>query len=658
MANRFTNISTSSFKPLSLDEIMAVPLAKQAQHDEASLALDEFSKMESSSLDADKEYVQGQIGAFQGESSAISDSLLEGGVNRSLVNKIKGLRNRKNMEFSLQGKTGQASAAYNQFKLNEKNITARKDLTAEQKEAGLAKAKNDYVGVAEGGTYEDYVGTSHVDIMNKGREVAASMKPEEIAGMLTNVDGKPWSYDADTGLYSDGTYTHKTLKPEHIQKVVYQALKGDRLVTDYANELQELGIEKDSDALLRDSAISAGNVYQQNNRKTTSKPLPAGIQKALNSDEGMIDRNQPWNSMHLDNMEAAFNYQYDLADPESAAELFNPETGDIYAIDEEFDAEVQQQREDAMALARKMKKTGAMNYKDYGRQVLAINVMYPDQGKGIKAANELKTVIAKIKEENPNLAGLKDKQVYDLYNDAKTRAVKSFAQVVKPDNPKSTFYALESNLIGVGTKTGDIMQKTVKTTDGSVMAYNEIFESDEYDHLDKNELNQALRDTGKVIGFAPGLVDMPGATVVQFEDPDGDTHLLYVEPDDKQAKTFSAVGKMNEAVISGTNYSHSLNNGRHEHVITELSDRTGRYEAAVIRAKEEIPQNDLRELEWTPANNPSYPGALISQYNGQPVLRYNFDDEVERSKKSITSYYDITPDASQGLTKSQDNKKN
>mgnify|MGYP000138510597 FL=1 len=650
MANRFTNISTSSFKPLSLDEIMAVPLAKQAQHDASMLALDEFSKMEANSLDKDKEYVSGQIQAFQKESDDIANDLLDNGVNRSLKNKIKGLRSRKNVEFSLQGKTGQASAAYNQFKANEKSIMARKDLTEQQKTAGLAKAKNDYLGVAEGGQYQDYVGTSHIDIMEKGRKIASQMTPEEKAGALG------MTYNETTGMYSDGTYTFKTLKPEHIQKVVYQGLKNDRLVQDYTNELQELGIEEDADEMIKQSAISAGNVYQVSSTKTAQSLLPGFAQKKkADASEGMIDTTQPWNSMHLENMDAAFNYQYDMIDEDTAQDLFNPDTGQVVTFNEKYDAELGEKREKAMKMANDMKKSGAMDYKAYQQQMMAISVMYPDQKKGLKAAEDLKAVITNLKTDNPNLNELSDRAVFDLYNEAKKRSVKSFAQVVKPMNPKSTYKALETNLIGSGDKSGDIMQKTVKTSDGKTMAYNELFESDEYDHLDKNELNAAIRSTGKVLGFAPGHIDMPGASVVQFEDPNGDIHILYVEADDKESKAFAGVAKMNKAIIDGQNYSHENVGGRHEHIITELSQRSGKYEAAIIRAQEEIPNEELRELEWTYANNPNYPGALISEYNGNPVLRYNFDDEVQRSTNKVTNYYDETPNASQGLSKEQKN---
>lgn len=650
MANRFTEVSTSSFKPLSLDEIMAVPLAKQAQHDESMLALDEFAKMEANSLDKDKAYVTGQIQALQKESDGISNQLLEKGVDKDLTNKIRGLRNRKNQEFSLQGKTGQASAAYNQFQANKSAIDARKDLTAAQKEAGLARAKNNYLGVVEGGEYEDYVGTAHVDIMEKGREIASKMTPQEIAQVVG------MTYNPATKYYSDGNYITKVLKPEQIAKVVYQGLKSDRLVTDYAQELGDLGIESDPDKMIMDAALNAGNVFQVNNQKEDAN-FRASSGDSLDSSVGPIDADQPWNSRYLENMQAAFNNNYSLTIPENEVEnMFNYFTGEIRDMNIATDEVKQADRDEKIALFNKMRRAGNMTWKEYNASMMALDIMNPDQDKNALLAKKIGKTISQLKTDNPNLQGKSDKEVYKLYNDAQQRATKSFSQVVKPMNPKSTYKALEADLIGSGDQIGNIMSKTVMLSNGEVMAYNEIFKKDEYDHMSKKELNEAIRKTGKVIGFAPGLVQMPGASVVQFEDPDGDMHTMYVMPDEKEKAAFASVGKMNDAIINGTNYVHEQGrNGIHEHIITELSDRSGRYESAVIRSEEEISNEDLRTLEWKRSSNPEFPGAQESEWNGKLVIRYDFDDEVQRTTNEVTRFYDKTPNKNQLLSEAQKN---
>ena len=114
--------TTASFKPLSLDEIMLVPLAKQKAEDQMIMDMDELDLMATNSLGADQGYVNAQKDAFMNEVSSARDRLMTEGVDRSLINKFKGLRSRKNLEFSVNGNTGKANAAYNAMQLNKKNI--------------------------------------------------------------------------------------------------------------------------------------------------------------------------------------------------------------------------------------------------------------------------------------------------------------------------------------------------------------------------------------------------------------------------------------------------------------------------------------------------------------------------------------------------------
>ena len=110
--------TTASFKPLSLDEIMLVPLAKQKAEDQMIMDMDELDLMATNALGADQGYVNAQKDAFMNEVSSARDRLMTEGVDRSLINKFKGLRSRKNLEFSVNGNTGKANVAYNAMQLN------------------------------------------------------------------------------------------------------------------------------------------------------------------------------------------------------------------------------------------------------------------------------------------------------------------------------------------------------------------------------------------------------------------------------------------------------------------------------------------------------------------------------------------------------------
>ena len=169
-------VTTASFKPLSLDEIMLVPLTKQKAEDQMIMDMDELDLMATNSLGADNAYVNAQRDAFKGEVGSVRDRLMTEGVDRSLINKFKGLRSRKNLEFSVNGNTGKANAAYNTMQLNKKNIMNDSKLSSEQKRLGILEAEGAYNnagGVSSGAEYVDYIGNEYVDTNAEAQKIAA-----------------------------------------------------------------------------------------------------------------------------------------------------------------------------------------------------------------------------------------------------------------------------------------------------------------------------------------------------------------------------------------------------------------------------------------------------------------------------------------------------
>ena len=109
MAGRTSDIQTSSFKPLDLNEIMMVPLAKQKMEDEILMGADKFGALTSDVLGADSEAATGTINSFKDRASALSDEVISGGVSRSQFNKLRALRGETNAEMS-SGFVGKAMA--------------------------------------------------------------------------------------------------------------------------------------------------------------------------------------------------------------------------------------------------------------------------------------------------------------------------------------------------------------------------------------------------------------------------------------------------------------------------------------------------------------------------------------------------------------------
>jgi len=108
----FSNITTAGFKGLSLDEIMAIPLAKQARQDASLAATDELEALESKRLEGDKGVVDAELERFRKEAADISKQLMERGVDRNLSNKLRKLRSDKKRAFGASGVVGQAQANY------------------------------------------------------------------------------------------------------------------------------------------------------------------------------------------------------------------------------------------------------------------------------------------------------------------------------------------------------------------------------------------------------------------------------------------------------------------------------------------------------------------------------------------------------------------
>tara|TARA_R110000796_G_scaffold181330_1_gene297933 strand:- start:76813 stop:78825 length:2013 start_codon:yes stop_codon:yes gene_type:complete len=670
MAGINPDISTSSFKPLSLDEIMMVPLAKQKQEDTTQLALDEFAALESQALGSDKDYVSGQIGAFKKEAGALSDQLMTGGVDRSLINKVRGLRNRKTSELSLEGKTGQAAAAYNQYKANEKNIMNRKDLTSDQKRLGLQEALTNYEtagGAAGGGQFQDFVGASHIDIMAKGRDIAAKMTPQEIAKATgVTID--------ENGYYRDNGYVYKTLPAHHIEKVIKQALEGDQDLMAYAKELERLGIANAEEEILK-SAQSAGNVFQRKDTNEKSTLLSSKMQPTqLDPNQGMIDTDQPWDTQDIPYQDGIWNHAFSLIDEKKANEFF------VNGMLPDQDPKYNEAREAQIAKDIALIKELPISWKEKNMQLMSYGMNNKSYETLNKEQRELKENLGALRENNPVLNDLKpavmnpdgsvkeparpwsDKEVYDIYKNGTLKAEKTMSKVIKPVNPSSTFVKLGEDLIGSGDRNGNFATKHMKIA-GHPSGGKDVIAS-QLDLSDTAEFNAIVRKTGKVIGFAPGHIEMPGAFAVQIELEDGSTPIVYMQNDGKPKQMLGTVSRMNEAIKTGVNYQRQQVRGAggqviNEMVVTELNPNSKSYEAATIRSETEYTKDELDQLNFQRVAG-SGAVQLAMNDDGTPVMpkvyKLMYDDEMQRSINNVTAYYDKAPATGQVLGKSAKNQ--
>ena len=176
--NRFSNVSTSKFDPLSLEEIMTVPLAKQQQHNALQASADEYSALQSQRLGQDSEAVDAKLNELKGRSDEISNTLLESGVNKNLSSQFRKLKRDKEKEFSQSGLVGAAAGNYTSATSFVNDLATKKE-----QQAGWSPAR---AKAWAQGQVKDFKGTLNED---------GTFASFAGAGLATKVERNDWIND-------------------------------------------------------------------------------------------------------------------------------------------------------------------------------------------------------------------------------------------------------------------------------------------------------------------------------------------------------------------------------------------------------------------------------------------------------------------------------
>ena len=110
MANRYSKLSTSTFNPLTMQEIMAVPMAMQQQHDALQAEADKASLLEAQYSSADKEGAEARVSELRSKANNISSSLGDKGFDRSLLRDFTALKKETELEYGKNGYLGKVQA--------------------------------------------------------------------------------------------------------------------------------------------------------------------------------------------------------------------------------------------------------------------------------------------------------------------------------------------------------------------------------------------------------------------------------------------------------------------------------------------------------------------------------------------------------------------
>jgi len=662
-------VTTASFKPLSLDEIMMVPLAKQKAEDQMIMDMDELNLMATNSLGADQGYVNAQKDAFTNEVGSVRDRLMTEGVDRSLINKFKGLRSRKNLEFSVNGNTGKANAAYNAMQLNKKNVMNNPNLSSEQQRLGLLEAESAYNnsgGVGGGAEYIDYMGSDEVDTQGEAQKIAAQMTPQSI--------GESNGYTFDGKNYKDSSGKTVTLTPEHIQEVAYQTMKGNAKTMAYLEEAERLGIITSADDELRKAAVNAGNIYQRKDSTVATNAQIGAMGKTGTG--GGADQN--WAGVDLSNaMPGIYDTMTDF--DEVRMETIFEANGMIEGVDPLYDPA----REAAIKAegTRKFTGQGRLDLLSAGYDSKEIAAQYsiwernhPSYSAAQKQRATIKNSMTDLRAKYSNLTTqlkpavmgedgvtiieparqYNDREIYTAFQNGRKKAAVQFSQAIMPLNVDNTFNNYVTSLIGTEKAPGTFASMTM-SIDGSepasLDANAEFLSKGRMTSTTPEELRQAIATTGQVVGFLPGHTSMPGAYGIQFVDPDfpDKTRILAVKGSNKSKQIFSTVSKMNNQIINAVPHSKQVvvnQNGVkiQQHIVTNMNPETGTIDAYTINTKgENYTKEDIASFDFEYDANRN---AEVAYKNGQMVMpaliRRGYDHQVQVAQAATSNMFNST----------------
>tara|TARA_R110000772_G_scaffold62137_3_gene139649 strand:+ start:688 stop:2952 length:2265 start_codon:yes stop_codon:yes gene_type:complete len=213
MANRFSQTTTAGFKGLSLDEIMAIPLAKQTRQDASLAATDELQALEAKRLESDAPVVDAELERIRKESEQISKDLMERGVDRNLSNKLRSLRSSQKKSFGASGVVGQAEANYKSAQTYINDLATKKEQQAgwspqQAKLWATTQVKNFGSSFDELGNFRQFQGSGMSSKVESNDWINKNLK---LIASDTNQDTMKYAGNLDqfNKAYSSGLVTEK-----------------------------------------------------------------------------------------------------------------------------------------------------------------------------------------------------------------------------------------------------------------------------------------------------------------------------------------------------------------------------------------------------------------------------------------------------------------
>ena len=160
VVNRYTQITPSQFKPLSLQEMALVPAAKRKEHDDYIMANEEYGALldQVNSYEGHSDEVAKIRGELYGQMDSFAEQLNREGVSPALKSRAIGLNRTVRDEMGPQGRLGQIMAEREKIEaLRKENLETAKKMGQDVNTANrkFNEALKNYTSGASDGWFEN-----------------------------------------------------------------------------------------------------------------------------------------------------------------------------------------------------------------------------------------------------------------------------------------------------------------------------------------------------------------------------------------------------------------------------------------------------------------------------------------------------------------------
>tara|TARA_R100000541_G_C1891422_1_gene83561 strand:+ start:4 stop:1653 length:1650 start_codon:yes stop_codon:yes gene_type:complete len=544
-------------------------------------------------------------------------------------------------------------------------------LSSEQQRLGILQAEQKYNqagGVGAGAEYVDYIGNDYVNSNKEAEQIAAQMKPQEIANY--------YGYTYDGKDYKDNNNKTVILRPEQIQQVAYQTMLNNEAQMSYLNEAQGLGIIGSADDVLRKAATNAANIYQRNNASYQNMQNQGGPSNVQSQATG----NQNWAAVDYNTSGGGFHEKIKYVDDNKDNLFVNGEVRPPYKAYEAdkdtgsygnfsmymgsgFIAPPNMDNPDVAAKfgqSQRAKLGGAytqmnkdlVDIKDNVDRIRSTYASATTQLKPAVMAEDGVTILEPARQYN-------DQELHTSYLNARKDAEFSFSQAIVPLNLDNSYESWMGKVIGNKTTPGLFKSMDLSMHGEEPASLETVAEK----HFGGNteKLREAIAN-GVSGGIIPEHPYLAGASAISITDPTDPNKslIIAVKSEGKTASVFRTVSKMNNQIINGVAFSSGKmqnTNGEiiNRYITTDMDPATGKISAYTLMTegnytKEQI---DGFVFQWSDQGEVAYK----KDDNNNLVIvrpmigRKNKAYELQKAMNKTNQMWDSTAQAKTKLNK-------